>query len=214
VLDLDSLLGRIRDRRIQPRIPTGVVARSVLGLFLARLGSLNALEQTRFSRFWRQWLGAAMPSADSIGRITACTEPDSVREAHQDLCTRLKRHKALQPTTHGLMALVLDGHESHSTYKRRCSGCLERKVKTKKGTRIQYYHRSVTAMLLGHQFPLLLDAEPIKPGEDELAAATRLLKRVLKHYPRAFESSWGMRCTPMLGSSTWFSITARTFSAS
>ncbi len=164
-----------------------MVVRSVLIMFLTRMGSLNALEQTRPSAFWRRCLGVALPSADSTGRIVALLDPDTVREVHQELYTRLKRNKALAPATHGLMALVLDGHESHATYRRCCSGCLQRRVKTKGGERFQYYHRNVTAMLLGQEFPLLLDAEPIKPGEDELAAAIRLLKRVLRQYPRAFD---------------------------
>ncbi len=164
-----------------------MVVRSVLIMFLTRMGSLNALEQTRPSAFWRRCLGAALPSADSTGRIVALMDPDTVREVHQELYTRLKRNKALPPTTHGLMALVLDGHESHATYRRRCSGCLQRLVKTKNGERVQYYHRNVTAMLLGYEFPLLLDAEPIEAGMDEIAAAMRLVKRVLSHYPRAFD---------------------------
>jgi hypothetical protein len=34
---------------------------------------------------------------------------------------------------------------------------------------------------------MLLDCEEQRPGEDEVAVATRLIKRVLKKYPRAFE---------------------------
>ena len=37
-------------------------------------------------------------------------DPDSLRQAHKDLYTRLKRNKALPPTSHGLMALAIDGH--------------------------------------------------------------------------------------------------------
>jgi len=33
----------------------------------------------------------------------------------------------------------------------------------------------------------MLDAEPMVPGEDEVAAAMRLLDRVICRYPRAFE---------------------------
>jgi len=34
---------------------------------------------------------------------------------------------------------------------------------------------------------MLLDAEPIRPGEDEVAAAIRLFDRVVDRYPRAFD---------------------------
>ncbi|MFQ5927892.1 MAG: transposase [Terriglobia bacterium] len=58
---------------------------------------------------------------------------------------------------------------------------------------MQYYHRQVTLQLLaeappgGEPLRLLLDAEPQKPGEEELAAARPLLERVLAAYPRAFD---------------------------
>jgi hypothetical protein len=39
----------------------------------------------------------------------------------------------------------------------------------------------------GGGFTLPLDAEPILPGEDEVAAALRLLNRVIRDYPRAFD---------------------------
>ncbi len=161
-------------------------------MFLARLGSLNALEQTRESRFWRKWIKGDAPSADSMGRICALIDHDGVRAASRHLYSQLKRNKALVAPLHGLSVLILDGHESHSTYRRQCGGCLQREitVKTKDGekkTRTQYYHRHVTAQLVTRDFHLMLDAEAVLPGEDEIAAALRLLERLLRDYPRAFE---------------------------
>jgi Transposase DDE domain len=184
---LGSLLDGLTDERPQPRIATLVVSRSLFVMIVGRLGSLNALEQTQSSSFWRRFLGAALPSADTLGRVAAQVDPDSVRQALQALYTGLKRNKALPPPKHGLMPLVLDGHESHSTEHRHCSGCLERKIATARGERLQYYHRHVTALLLGRDFPVLLDAEPLRAGEDEVATALRLLERLLHRFPRAFD---------------------------
>lgn len=156
-------------------------------MFFTRLGSLNALEQTRPSRVWSSWLGGSMPSADSIGRICAYTDSDTVREAIQTVYRRFKRAKSLHVPSHGLVALILDGHESHATYRRHCDGCLERKISTKNGEQIQYYHRHVTAYLGFDDFGLLLDAEAVRPGEDEIQTAIRLLDRVYDMYPRAFD---------------------------
>lgn len=161
-------------------------------MFLARLGSLNSLEQTRESRFWSRWIGSDSPSADSMGRICALLDHDGLRAATHQVYSRLKRNKALVAPWHGLIALVVDGHESHSTYRRCCPACLEREVtvKNKSGetqTRKQFYHRHVTAQLITKRLPLLLDAEPIRAGEDEVAVAMRLLERVLAKYPRAFD---------------------------
>jgi hypothetical protein len=184
---LGSLLDGLTDARPQPRIATSVIVRSLLIMIVTRLGSLNAVEQTRSSLFWRRFLKEALPSADTLGRVAAQMEPDPVRQALLDLYTDLKRNKALPPPWHGLMPLVLDGHESHSTEQRHCPGCLERTISTAHGEHVQYYHRHVTAMLLGRDFPILLDAEPQRPGEDEIATALRLLERLLVHFPRAFD---------------------------
>jgi hypothetical protein len=43
------------------------------------------------------------------------------------------------------------------------------------------------AVLLCRDFVLLLDLELQRPGEDEVAAATRLLERLCRDYPRAFD---------------------------
>ena len=184
---MGALLDGLTDARPQPRIATGAIVRSVLVMIVTRLGSLNAVEQTRSSSFWRRFLSGALPSADTLGRVAAQMDPDPVRKALLDLYTDLKRNKALPPPWHGLMPLVLDGHELHSTEHRHCPACLQRTISTAHGERTQYYHRHVVALLLGRDFPILLDAEPQRPGEDEIAAALRLLERLLQNFPRAFD---------------------------
>jgi hypothetical protein len=54
--------------------------------------------------------------------------------------------------------------------------------------------------LLAQDFNFLVDAEPIRPGEDEVAAAIRLLDRVYSMYPRAFDvvSGDGLYTDPRL----------------
>lgn len=181
------MLGGLTDARPQPRIATLVIVRSLLVMVITRLGSLNAVEQTHSSLFWRRFLKDALPSADTLGRVAALMDPDPFREALRDLYSCLKRNKALPPPWHGLMPLVLDGHESHATENRHCPDCLERRITTSRGEHTQYYHRHVSALLLAQDFPILLDAEPQRPGEDEIATALRLLERLLKNFPRAFD---------------------------
>lgn len=159
-------------------------------MLLARLGSLNALEQLRgHGGVWKQILGRGqhVPSADTLARVQALFEPEDLRRLLGEQYTRFKRNKALPAPPHGLIALILDGHESTCSFLRCCPGCLQRQVTTKHGTRTQYYHRYVGAMLAGNGVELLLDAEPQRPFEDEVAAATRLLERVQRNHPRAFD---------------------------
>lgn len=180
-------LDAVRDTRGRPQIATPVIVRALVVMFLARLGSLNALAQTRPRRFWSGWLGVALPSADTLGRVATQVDLAGLREVHRQVYTRLKRGKALPPPAHGLIAGVIDGHESHATFRRHCPGCLRRTIHAAGGDRTQYYHRQVTFQLVAGDWTLLLDAEPQRPGEDEVAAALRLLERVLQLYPRAFE---------------------------
>lgn len=177
----------VTDRRSKPQIPTSVVLRSMAVMLLCRLGSLNALSQTKGNPFWSRWLGAALPSADTMGRVASVVNIDSLRAMGHWVYERLKRGKALAAPAHGLLALVLDAHETLATYKRHCEGCLERTIHRTDGDEVQYYHRVVAASLVTRDFCLLLDAEPLRRGEDEIAAALRLLERVVREYPRAFD---------------------------
>ncbi len=154
-------------------------------MHLARLGSLNSIEQLRESPKLRKFLGAPLPSADTLGRVFSLINSDTIRAVNHDIYERLKRNKALPPPWHGLMALAIDGHESHKTYNRCCEGCLTREIGENKRT--QYYHRNVTAQLISDGIRFQLDAEPQLPGEDEVATAIRLLERVISNYPRAFD---------------------------
>ena len=154
---------------------------------LAQLGSLNALEQTmKRNNFRRGWIGDNPPSADTIGNVAEKINTDCVRKLIKHVYSRLKRNKALKPFLAGKFVLVIDGHESSSSYLMHCKGCLKRTINTLEGDRTQYYHRHVMAQLVCGNFYLPLDIEPQRPGEDEVAAAIRLLKRVLRNYPRAF----------------------------
>jgi hypothetical protein len=156
-------------------------------MFLSRRGSLHALEQTRPSRFWARWLGQEMPSADSVGRICSRMDVSDVRASVHQVYSRLKRMKALEPPAHGLMQAVVDGHETTASRKRCCSGCCQRMVHTQAGDVVEYYHRYAVLRLVGQDLSLMLDAEPVRPGEDELAASQRLVERVVDGYPRAFD---------------------------
>ena len=167
-------------------LPTLALLQSVLVLYWARLGSLHALETVRGASFWRRWLGQALASADTVGRVHTQLENQGLRRGLQHVYRRLKRNKALRGVGEWDIAVV-DGHENHASYRRHCSGCLKRTLHTEQGEKIQFYHRQVTLMLRCEKMRLLLDVEAQLPGEQEVATALRLLQRVLQAYPRAFQ---------------------------
>ena len=188
----EEVLAKTSDRRQEPRIPRAVTRKAAVAMFWARLGSLNALETVSWARFWKHWLGQPLCSADTIGRVQAQLDTAGLRSGIHHAYQRLKPNQAL-PLNLGRDVAVLDGHESHARYRRHCAGWLERTIRTEHSERIQFYHRNVTLMLLPGPLPgraplrLLLDAEPQRPEEDEVATALRLLARVLAASPRAFD---------------------------
>lgn len=175
-----------------PRYPTSDILKAGLLIFWARLGSLNALQNLVTAHLRCPWFQAGAASADTIGRVGAGLNTEGLRQGLAQVYAKLKRNKAL-PLNQGLNVAVLDGHESHASYRRHCSGCLARTVRTANGDRTQYYHRQVTLILLpgplpnGKSLRVFLDAEPQRSGEDEVTTALRLLKRVLQACPRAFD---------------------------
>ena len=186
VYDLDEQLEEIRDGRQEGRIPTGCVVRTFVLTAWLRLGSLNAMDECRPGGMWRKWLGGDLPSGDTVGDVAETMELENLREVAYENYKKQRRNKSLRPWRGGLRPLLFDGHELGASYLRSCSECLTRTITTKKGERIQYYHRYVAAMLLHQKGQLLLDLELQQPGEGEMPAARRLLKRLLARYPRAF----------------------------
>ena len=176
----------IRDHRKRPRVPLARGLRTLLLMLWVRLGSFNAIEEERPGGRWRRWLRGPIPSAETLGRIAAAADPEDLRRTLVDHYHRRRRKKTLKPVAGKWWPLVFDGHESNASFLRSCPQCLKRTVKTKKGPRTQFYHRYVLAVLLHRDGAVLMDVEPQRPGEDEMAAALRLLERALVAYPRAF----------------------------
>lgn len=100
----------------------------------------------------------------------------------------LKRNKALDPgKIGGLLCVALDANEQFKSRHRCCEQCCRRQLELKdaagqKQVVTEYYHRQVYAQIHTPQFSTILDLEPIRPGEDESAAALRLL-----YGPRFFD---------------------------
>ncbi len=156
-------------------------------MFICRIGSFNELEQLRGRSVWRRWLGKFdLPSADELAYVSERIEVDDLRACLGHIYSRLKRNKVLTPRRGQLLAAI-DGHEINSSYKRCCEHCLKREIEVGGHIRTQYYHRLIAFQIIAGDFNLHLDMELLKPGEDEVAAALRMLERVLRNHPRCFD---------------------------
>ena len=200
IFRLTPLLLGVGDRRSScARIPTIAGLKAILVLFLCRLRSLNSLEEHGSLRSWLRYLGTALPSVDEVAWMSERLDLDDLRDVLAGVYHRLMRNKVLLPF-HGWRVAAIDGHEVNASFHRCCPDCMIRTVETKKGPRIQFYHRLVALQILGPRFRLLLDVELQQNGEDELAAARRLLERGISRFPRAFDLLTGdalYACAPI-----------------
>lgn len=88
----------------------------------------------------------------------------------------------------------MDAKAPFKSRSRCCEGCCQRRVAVGGADGqptgvVESYRRRVWAQVHGPKFSVLLDLEPIHPGEDECAAALRLLGRLRRLYgPQFFDA--------------------------
>jgi len=164
-------------------------------LFIAmfmRFKSFNYLEpfMHRNSLVWKRLLNTDyLPSIDTISRKIAKSDIDGLRQMDRIFNHKLRRNKVfnIDEASWGLIVATVNNHETFSSRKRCCNRCKRRRVKVKGEWVYEYYHAYVICQLVLVKVPAFVDMEPIYPGEGELTAAKRLIKRVLKEQGRMID---------------------------
>ena len=192
VYKLSSKAAELKDRRESHQVSGLSCFMFVFWMLALGEGSLNGFEQRLLQEgrraLWSRLFSSRAPSADTVGYCFDRIELDGLRDLLHQIYTTLQRNRVISKLTIcGWRVLAVDGHELCSSYLKHCDQCCERTVHTKKGDRIQYYHKVVVAQLVGGFLALPLDLEPILPGEGEVEAAARLIQRLIKRYPKAFD---------------------------
>jgi hypothetical protein len=192
---LPLLAGCFASARCDPKIPSRAVGLSLLLGEVAHVPSLSQLEEETQLPQWQRWVGyPERISHDAFGYASNRMDPEQLRRAGGFINKKLKRGKSFeQSKVHGLWAVSLDANEQFCSDHRCCEECLSREVvcKDAQGDEVkktQYYHKQIYAQLSGPHLSVILDVEPMRPGEEECAAALRLLRRMRKKYrPRFFD---------------------------
>jgi len=186
--DFSQAACQVRDSRDWFEIPTSAVYLSCFGMFALRLPSFNAIEnELRLPQRWDPWVGARKPSADTLGYVLKRMDLNTLRTGLVKINHAMKRKKILKSKCPPYFVAAVDGHELFCSFKRCCEMCLIREIEVKGEIAKQYYHRVVVLQIVDAWPCLILDIEPILPGEGEVAAAGRLLERAKKLYPRFFD---------------------------
>jgi hypothetical protein len=189
VFHLHRLAGRITDSRCDPAIPTAAIWFSLLFGAVCKTPSFLQLQSETRRKAWRNTVGYSKPiSDDALAYATARMELEPLRATLATTNKLLKRNKAfVRNQISGLLALNLDANEHFKSRSRCCPQCLQRKIKVKNDQGqeeevTEYYHKEVYAQLSGPHWNTLLDVEALRPGEEERAAALRLLGRLRRLY--------------------------------
>ena len=195
VFALPQRLAGVATHRAQPEIPTRSLSASLLLAALMRVPSFLQLQSETARPGWQRLTGWPRPiSDDAFGYALERYYLQDLRQVLVEINKTLKRNKALESAKiNGLLVVALDANEQFHSRHRCCEACCQRALQIKeKGGQLrevtEFYHRQVYAQLHGPVFSIILDLEPIGPGEDEAAAALRLLGRMRRTYgPRFFD---------------------------
>ena len=194
VFDLKALLRGVRDRRPQAKIKTlPVLLCLVLGVVLRVPSYLDLAGQTQRRRRWRHLCRLKAPiSHDTFEYVTERLSLADLRHSLACVAKTLKANKALESCKiNGLLFVSLDANEHFHSRSRCCPCCCQRQIEEtdaqgQKRQVTEYYHRYVFAQINGPKINVVLDLEPIRPGEDECAAALRLLGRLRRVFGPRF----------------------------
>jgi Transposase DDE domain len=195
VFALPQRLAAVGNHRSQPEIPTRSLTCSLFLGALMRVASFLQLQAETARPGWQRLTGWSAPiSDDALVYALERYYLQDLRQVLVDINKTLKRNKALESAKiHGLLVVALDANEQFQSRHRCCEACCRRTIQTKdKEGQLcevtEYYHRQVYAQLQGPDLSTILDLESIRPGEDEAAAALRLLGRMRRTYgPRFFD---------------------------
>ena len=185
VFGLGQVVRAVRDSRPYPKIPTRPLLLSLLLGVVLRVGSYRDIAKQTKRRRWQHLIHwPKRISDDALHYVSERFYLEDLRQSLVEVNRCLKANKALESCKiNGLLFLSLDANEHFHSRSRCCPCCCQREIKEtdaqgKKQTVIEYYHRYVFAQINGPKFNVLLDVEPIRPGEGEAEAALRLLGRI------------------------------------
>src|SRR6266436_945016 len=189
VFSFGRVVRSVRSERPYPTIPTRCLLLSLLLGVVIRAGSyLDISKQTKRRRWQHLIHWSQRISDDAFHYVSERFHLEDLRQALAEVNKRLKANKALESCKiNGLLFLSLDANEHFHSRSRCCPCCCQRELQEtdaegRKQTVTEYYHRYVFAQINGPKLNVLLDLEPIRPGEAEAEAALRLLGRIRRLY--------------------------------
>jgi hypothetical protein len=196
VFAFNRVVRQVRSSRPYPQIPVRPLFLSLFLGVVIRAGSYRDISKQTKRRRWQHLIHWPQRiSDDAFHYVSERFYLEDLRLGLVEAAKTLKANKALESCKiNGLLFLSLDANEHFHSRSRCCPCCCQREIQETdaqghKQTVTEYYHRYVFAQINGPKFNVLLDLEPIRPGEGEAEAALRLLGRIRRLYgPRFFDA--------------------------
>jgi hypothetical protein len=193
VFSFARVVRSVRSERPYPTIPTRCLLLSLVLGVVVRAGSYLDISQQTKRRRWQHLIHwDKRISEDAFYYVSERFDLEDLRQSLAQTNKTLKANKALDSCKiNGLLFLSVDANEHFHSRSRCCPCCCQRQLQEtdaagRKQTVTEYYHRYVFAQLNGPKLNVLLDLEPIRPGEGEAEAALRLLGRIRRVYGARF----------------------------
>jgi hypothetical protein len=190
----DDRLGRMTDGRRDPTLPLSAVLATWQWGLIRRTPSTEQIGDLLRDRRWRARLGLKPEAGGSADRAAQVLDSLAVEEWNemliQDFFLARRAGVLTDEGLYGKRCAVLDLNELFKSEKIHCPQCQvrEKTVQDETGEKRlvkEYYHQAVALVWVSGPIPFVLGWEMLAPGEGELTAALRLLRRLL---PRLWKS--------------------------
>jgi hypothetical protein len=188
IFDKDARLSRMTDGRVDPTIPLAAALSTWQWGLVRRTPSTEQIGDLLLDPRWRARLGLKPEdggSPDSAARILdglAIEEWDAMML--EDFFIARRAGILTDKGLYGKRCAALDLNELFKSEKIHCAQCQVREktvldANAEKRTVQEYYHQAVALSWISGEIPFVIGWEILSPGEGELTAAFRLLKRLL-----------------------------------
>ena len=178
----------LSDKRKRKSIPLFNIVMPVLIFLMLQYESFHTVFSApeSMSKRLKNCIRGRIPKIDAIRDLLSRTDPEEIREIHEETIDIMKRNRVFRNgTIGGYVVAGIDGVELFSSTKKSCPDCLSRK---NRAGETEYFHRSVVCMTVGTSPHVILGQEMLKPrdgsekDEGELTGGKRLIERLRKRH--------------------------------
>ena len=196
----DARLGTMTDGREDPTVPLGAILSSWQWGMVRRLPSTEQVGDLLMDLRWRALVGLKTQDGGSPDTAARVLDSLSIGEWNEmlleDFFIARRAGMLSDDGPYGKRCAVVDLNELFKSEKVHCPACQVREKTVvgpdgEKRKILEYYHQAAALSWVSGEVPFVIGWELLLPGEGELTAALRLLRRLLPHVSRSLDLVMG-----------------------